>query len=118
MPPTVILVAGLQGSGKTTFCAKLANHLKGKGRFPMLVAADVYRPAAIDQLEILAKQEELGFYSDRATKDVPALGAAALGVLGDDLGRVLLGDGHGLVFAAHKARHLGSIHYQVPGFIG
>ena len=40
MPPTVIMVAGLQGSGKTTFCAKLANHLKSKGRFPMLVAAD------------------------------------------------------------------------------
>lgn len=56
MPPTVILVAGLQGSGKTTFCAKLANYLKSKGHFPILVAADVHRPAAIDQLETLGEQ--------------------------------------------------------------
>jgi signal recognition particle subunit SRP54 len=56
MPPTVIMVAGLQGSGKTTFCAKLAYMLKAKGRHPMLVAADVYRPAAMDQLAMLGKQ--------------------------------------------------------------
>ncbi len=55
-PPTVILVAGLQGSGKTTFCGKLALHLKGKGKNPMLAAADVYRPAAVDQLKTLAAQ--------------------------------------------------------------
>ena len=54
-PPTVILVAGLQGSGKTTFCGKLANFFKGKGRAPLLVAADVYRPAAVDQLKKLAE---------------------------------------------------------------
>lgn len=54
-PPTIILVAGLQGSGKTTFCAKLAAHLKSQGRSPMLAAADVYRPAAVDQLETLAE---------------------------------------------------------------
>ncbi len=64
-PPTVILVAGLQGSGKTTFSAKLANLLKQKGRFPLLVAADVHRPAAIDQLEMLGKQLEIPVYSDR-----------------------------------------------------
>jgi signal recognition particle subunit SRP54 len=56
IPPTVVLVAGLQGSGKTTFCAKFANYMKAKGHYPMLVAADVYRPAAIDQLEQLGKQ--------------------------------------------------------------
>ncbi len=56
LPPTVIIVAGLQGSGKTTFCAKLANHLKSKGKYPMLTAADIYRPAAVDQLVILGKQ--------------------------------------------------------------
>ena len=55
-PPTVILVAGLQGSGKTTFCAKLARYFKGQGRTPMLAAADVYRPAAVDQLKKLAQQ--------------------------------------------------------------
>ncbi len=54
-PPTVILVAGLQGSGKTTFCAKLARHFKAEGSAPMLAAADVYRPAAVDQLRTLAK---------------------------------------------------------------
>jgi signal recognition particle subunit SRP54 len=65
VPPTVILVAGLQGSGKTTFSAKLANHLKSKGRFPLLVAADVHRPAAIDQLEMLGKQIEIPVYAER-----------------------------------------------------
>lgn len=54
-PPTIILVAGLQGSGKTTFCGKLARFFKSKGRAPMLVAADVYRPAAVDQLKKLAE---------------------------------------------------------------
>ncbi len=55
-PPTVILVAGLQGSGKTTFVGKLARFLKSKGRTPLLAAADVYRPAAVDQLKSLAAQ--------------------------------------------------------------
>jgi signal recognition particle subunit SRP54 len=66
MPPTVILVAGLQGSGKTTFSAKLAAHLKNQGRPPLLVAADVYRPAAIDQLITLGGQIDVPVYSDRA----------------------------------------------------
>ncbi|MBC7341751.1 MAG: signal recognition particle protein [Clostridia bacterium] len=55
-PPTVIALVGLQGSGKTTSAAKLALHLKKEGRKPLLVAADVYRPAAIRQLEILGQQ--------------------------------------------------------------
>src|SRR5690606_8233228 len=55
--PTVILIAGLQGSGKTTFSGKLANFLNAKRqKRPLLVAADVYRPAAIDQLSVLAEQ--------------------------------------------------------------
>jgi len=62
-PPTVILVAGLQGSGKTTFCAKLARHLRKKGRAPLLAASDVYRPAAVDQLEKLAEQANVPVYS-------------------------------------------------------
>ena len=53
-PPSVILVAGLQGSGKTTFCGKLALHLKQEGRSPLVAAADVYRPAAVDQLRTVA----------------------------------------------------------------
>jgi signal recognition particle subunit SRP54 len=55
-PPTVILLVGLQGSGKTTTAGKLANVLRKQGRHPLLVAADVYRPAAIDQLKSLGKQ--------------------------------------------------------------
>ena len=54
--PAVILLAGLQGSGKTTTAAKLGNRLKKSGKSVMLVAADVYRPAAIEQLQILGKQ--------------------------------------------------------------
>jgi signal recognition particle subunit SRP54 len=55
-PPTVIMMSGLQGSGKTTSAAKLANHLKGKQHRPLLVAADIYRPAAIKQLQVLGEQ--------------------------------------------------------------
>ncbi|WP_456425297.1 signal recognition particle protein [Rhodocaloribacter sp.] len=62
-PPTVILVAGLQGSGKTTFCGKLANYFKSKGRAPMIAAADVYRPAAVDQLKMLAASIDVPVYS-------------------------------------------------------
>ncbi|MCB2203802.1 signal recognition particle protein [bacterium] len=61
--PTIIMVAGLQGSGKTTFSAKLAKHLKSSGRQPLLVAGDVYRPAAIGQLKQLAGQIDIPVYS-------------------------------------------------------
>jgi len=76
--PLKILMVGLHGSGKTTSAAKLGKLLKKRGYRPLVVGCDIYRPAAIDQLEILAKQEELGFYSDRTSKDVPAIGVAAL----------------------------------------
>ncbi|XP_015698067.1 signal recognition particle 54 kDa protein, chloroplastic-like isoform X1 [Oryza brachyantha] len=62
--PTVILLAGLQGVGKTTVCAKLAYYLKKMGKSCMLIAADVYRPAAIDQLTILGKQVGVPVYSE------------------------------------------------------
>ena len=76
--PLKVLMVGLHGSGKTTSTAKLGKLLKKKSARPFVVACDVYRPAAIDQLEILAKQEELGFYCDRASTDVPAIGTKAL----------------------------------------
>src|SRR3569833_1506111 len=76
--PLKILMVGLHGSGKTTSSAKLGKLLKKRGYRPFVVGVDVYRPAAIDQLEILAKQEELGFYADRKSKDVPAIGAAGV----------------------------------------
>ncbi|MEE9905871.1 signal recognition particle protein [Chlorobium sp.] len=61
--PAIIMVAGLQGSGKTTFCAKLARRLKKSGKNPLLVAADVYRPAAVDQLKTLGEQVEVPVFS-------------------------------------------------------
>jgi signal recognition particle subunit SRP54 len=69
--PTVILIAGLQGSGKTTFTGKLAHFLKSKGRSPLVAAADVYRPAAVDQLETLAKQVNVPVFSLRDDNGVP-----------------------------------------------
>lgn len=76
--PLKIMMVGLHGSGKTTSSAKLGRVLAKKGYRPLLAACDVYRPAAIDQLEILASQEGLAFYCDRTSKDVPAIGATAL----------------------------------------
>lgn len=68
--PAIILVAGLQGSGKTTFSAKLANYLHTRrGRSPLLVACDVYRPAAIEQLRILGEQIGVDVFSDMESKD-------------------------------------------------
>jgi len=64
-PPTVILMAGLQGSGKTTTCAKLSRYCMLRGKKPMLVAADLKRPAAIDQLEVLGKQLEVPVHAER-----------------------------------------------------
>jgi signal recognition particle subunit SRP54 len=70
LPPTIVMMVGLQGSGKTTTAAKLARRLKGESRPTRLIAADVYRPAAIDQLETLGAQLEIPVYADRTTKDV------------------------------------------------
>ncbi len=68
--PSIILMSGLQGSGKTTFSGKLANFLKTKRtKKPLLVACDVYRPAAIDQLHVVGEQISVEVYSDRETKD-------------------------------------------------
>lgn len=76
--PTVILIAGLQGSGKTTFSGKLANYLKSKGREPFLIAADVYRPAAIDQLKILGGQIGVDVYTDYDNKDPVSIAEAGI----------------------------------------
>ena len=69
-------MVGLHGAGKTTTSAKLARRMAKDGRSPMLVACDVYRPAAIDQLEILAEQEGFPCYLDRSEKDVPGIARA------------------------------------------
>jgi signal recognition particle subunit SRP54 len=100
--PLKVMLVGLHGSGKTTSAAKLGRLLKKRGYRPFAVACDVYRPAAIDQLEILAGQEGLGFYADRASKDVPAIGRAGLdaavaagadAILFDTAGRLQIDEG-------------------------
>lgn len=75
--PSVIMVVGLQGSGKTTFSGKLAKYLKSKGRSPALAACDVYRPAAIDQLKMLGEQIDVTVYSDDS-KDPVKIALAAV----------------------------------------
>ena len=77
--PAIILIAGLQGSGKTTFSGKLANFLKTKkGKSPLLVAGDVYRPAAIEQLKVLGEQINVEVYSEPDNKDVVSIVQNAL----------------------------------------
>src|SRR5665811_2025022 len=78
VPPTVVLMVGLQGSGKTTTAAKLAKKLIGEGRPTRLVAADVYRPAAIDQLETLGRELSIPVYADRSTTDVVKIARAGV----------------------------------------
>jgi signal recognition particle subunit SRP54 len=70
VPPTVILMVGLQGSGKTTTAGKLAKRLKLEQKAPFLVAADVYRPAAVDQLRTLSEQVQVGFHGEPGVTDV------------------------------------------------
>lgn len=77
--PTIILIAGLQGSGKTTFSGKLANFLKTKkGKSPLLVAGDVYRPAAIDQLKVLGEQIGIDVFAEPENKDPRQIAEHAL----------------------------------------
>ena len=78
VPPSVVMMVGLQGSGKTTTAAKLARKLKAEGRSTRLVAADVYRPAAIDQLETLGRDLGIPVYADRTTTDVVKIARAGV----------------------------------------
>ncbi|MBS1544433.1 MAG: signal recognition particle protein [Bacteroidetes bacterium] len=76
--PAVILIAGLQGSGKTTFSGKLANYLKRQGRSVMLAACDIYRPAAIDQLKVLGGQIGVDVYAEPDNKDAVRIARNAI----------------------------------------
>ena len=77
--PSVILMSGLQGSGKTTFSGKLANYLKNKKtKKPLLVACDVYRPAAINQLHVVGEQIGVEVFSDEGNQDPVAISKAAI----------------------------------------
>lgn len=77
--PTIILMSGLQGSGKTTFSGKLANYLKTKkGKNPLLVACDIYRPAAIDQLKVLGEQIGVEVFAEPENKDAVSIAKRAV----------------------------------------
>jgi signal recognition particle subunit SRP54 len=76
--PAIILIAGLQGSGKTTFSGKLANYLKRQGRQVLLTACDIYRPAAIDQLKVLGGQIGVEVYAEPENKDALKIAKAAI----------------------------------------
>lgn len=93
--PTVILLVGLQGSGKTTTAAKLAKRLAREGKSPMLAALDVYRPAAIDQLEALGKQVGVPVFAERGERDVVKLAKRALEQANAGRHRVLILDSAG-----------------------
>jgi signal recognition particle subunit SRP54 len=90
--PTVVLLVGLQGSGKTTTAAKLAKRMVREGRAPMLAALDVQRPAAIDQLETLGQQIEVPVFADRQEKDAAKIAKSALEKANRDRHRVLILD--------------------------
>lgn len=92
LPPTVIMMVGLQGSGKTTSSAKLARRLKAEGRAVRLVAADVYRPAAIDQLETLGRDLDVPVYADRSTTDVVKIVRAGVELARKERDRVVILD--------------------------
>src|SRR5690606_22012038 len=76
--PAVILIAGLQGSGKTTFSGKLAAYLRKQGRSVLLAACDIYRPAAIDQLKVLGQQVGVDVYAEPDNRDAVKIAKAAL----------------------------------------
>jgi len=92
VPPTVILLVGLQGSGKTTTAAKLARRLKLEQKAPLLVAADVYRPAAVDQLATLAGQVEVGCHSEPGVSDVVGIVKRGIAEAGRARARTVLVD--------------------------
>ncbi|HYF70368.1 MAG TPA: signal recognition particle protein [Ohtaekwangia sp.] len=76
--PAIILIAGLQGSGKTTFSGKLASYIKKQGRSVMLAACDIYRPAAINQLQVLGEQVGVEVYAEPENKDAVKIAKAAI----------------------------------------
>src|SRR6187551_1040022 len=92
VPPTVVMMVGLQGSGKTTTAAKLARKLKAEGRQTRLIAADVYRPAAIDQLETLGQQLDIPVYAERGHQDVVKIARNGIDQARRERDRVVLVD--------------------------
>ena len=91
-PPTIIMLVGLQGSGKTTTAGKLANLFRKQGKNPLLVACDVYRPAAIKQLQVVGKQLNIPVYANENSKDVVSIAKQAKEVAMSKLNDVIILD--------------------------
>ena len=91
-PPTVIMLVGLQGSGKTTTAGKLANLLRKQGKKPLLVACDIYRPAAIKQLQVVGAQLNIPVFANEASKDVVHIAKQAMSTAMSKLNDVVILD--------------------------
>ena len=91
-PPTIIMLVGLQGSGKTTTSGKLANLLRKQGKKPLLVACDVYRPAAIKQLQVVGAQLNIPVYANENSKDVVKIARQGIDVAMSKLNDVVILD--------------------------
>ena len=91
-PPTIVMLVGLQGSGKTTTAGKLANLFRKQGKKPLLVACDIYRPAAIKQLQVVGAQLNIPVYSNENSKDVVAISKQAINVAMSKLNDVIILD--------------------------
>ena len=91
-PPTVIMLVGLQGAGKTTFAGKLANYLRKDGKKPLMVACDVYRPAAIKQLQVVGSQLNIPVYAEESNKDVLSIARRAINTAISKLNDVVIID--------------------------
>jgi len=91
-PPTIIMLVGLQGSGKTTTAGKLANLLRKEGKKPLLVACDVYRPAAIKQLQVVGSQLNIPVFANESTKDVVYIAKQAIDVAYSKMNDVIILD--------------------------
>ena len=91
-PPTIIMLIGLQGSGKTTTAGKLANLLRKQGKSPLLVACDVYRPAAIKQLQVVGSQLNIPVYANEESKDVVKIAKQAISIAQSKLNDVIILD--------------------------
>lgn len=91
-PPTIVMLVGLQGSGKTTTAGKLANLFRKQGKKPLLVACDIYRPAAIKQLQVVGAQLNIPVYSNENSKDVVQISKQAINVAMSKLNDVIILD--------------------------
>lgn len=90
--PTIIMLVGLQGAGKTTFAGKLANYLRKNGKKPMMVACDIYRPAAIKQLQVVGASLNIPVYAEENNKDAIGIARRAMNAAISKLNDVVIID--------------------------